>query len=182
MSQVAYVFYGRMNPFTIGHKHAANTMIAAAHRNGAKPFIIMSHTQKRNKNPLSASQKMNFMKLYKFPTNVVIRTSNTTHPSIFQIKNKMMKNNKFKNVVLFVGTDNENALKSKKPAKLKFSNSFTTVPIKRPVGAPSGTAARTAAFKNFSSFRKFIPSNLSNANVEKLRKLILNQMNKPKSK
>lgn len=55
----ASLVFGRMNPPTIGHAKLINTAAASAH--DGNYFIFLSHTQDAKKNPLSFSEKANFL-------------------------------------------------------------------------------------------------------------------------
>ena len=52
------VFYGRMNPFTKGHEAAINEI----KKLGLKPVVIVSHSQNRNKNPLTVNEKIQLIR------------------------------------------------------------------------------------------------------------------------
>jgi hypothetical protein len=55
--------FGRMNPPTAGHAKVVDVVMRQARKERAEPFIFVSQTQDRRKNPLSFSQKIRFLKL-----------------------------------------------------------------------------------------------------------------------
>ena len=80
MSTPIGVFYGRMNPFTRGHASVLNVI-----NNGREPVIVVSHTQNGNKNPLTANQKIAFIKRSLPGRNVKVMSTSTNKPTIFNI-------------------------------------------------------------------------------------------------
>jgi nicotinic acid mononucleotide adenylyltransferase len=54
----AVVAFGRMNPPTVGHEKLANKIKSVATKEKAKPFIYLSHSQDRKKNPLDYNTKI----------------------------------------------------------------------------------------------------------------------------
>ena len=55
--------FGRFNPPTIGHEKLLKVLARNATKNDGDKFIYLSQSQDAKKNPLSASQKLMFMKL-----------------------------------------------------------------------------------------------------------------------
>jgi hypothetical protein len=69
-----FVFtYGRFNPPTKGHGLLFREIVSRAEKMGAKPVIVVSHSNASKKNPLSAEDKMAIIKQV-FP-NVDVRAS-----------------------------------------------------------------------------------------------------------
>ena len=54
----AVVAFGRMNPPTVGHEKLANKIKSVASKEKAKPFIYLSHSQDKKKNPLDYNTKI----------------------------------------------------------------------------------------------------------------------------
>jgi hypothetical protein len=71
--------FGRMNPITNGHQELVKKVKAVAQEVGGKAIIILSHTQDKKKNPLSAAQKVKYAKM-SFP-GVTFKSSNATSPN-----------------------------------------------------------------------------------------------------
>ena len=61
MSTAVFVF-GRFNPPTIGHEKLINAAIATNQREGGTVLIYGSHTEDKRKNPLSHTQKFNYLR------------------------------------------------------------------------------------------------------------------------
>jgi len=71
--------FGRMNPITNGHQELVKKVKSVAQEVGGKAIIILSHTQDKKKNPLSAAQKVKYAKM-SFP-GVTFKSSNATSPN-----------------------------------------------------------------------------------------------------
>ena len=56
--KVAVVTFGRMNPPTIGHQKLVDNVLRVARQNSADPFVFLSHTQKKDKDPLDYKTKI----------------------------------------------------------------------------------------------------------------------------
>ena len=56
--KTAVVTFGRMNPPTIGHQKLVDNVLRVAKQNGADPFVFLSHTQKKDKDPLDYNTKI----------------------------------------------------------------------------------------------------------------------------
>ena len=93
------VFYGRMNPYTRGHASVLNFI----NRNGREPVIIVSHTQNGNKNPLTANQKINFIKRSLPGRRVKVMATSKNKPTIFHILHNLKVNNP--NIKVYLGSN-----------------------------------------------------------------------------
>lgn len=148
MNKETVVFtYGRFNPPHLGHK----SMIKEMMNMNKKVVVIVSHSQD-NRNPLSVADKVKILKSW-FPKLDVRASSKTT--SIAKIAENFAENS-----VMVVGEDRANAFKFI-PVKKR--------PLSRPPGAPSATAARTAARAgNIATFKKLTGYNNKNT-LSKIR-------------
>ena len=61
-SNVAIFTFGRFNPPTIGHQKMLQKILGVASEERGDPYIFVSHTQDKKKNPLSYDQKIDYMK------------------------------------------------------------------------------------------------------------------------
>lgn len=61
-SNVAIFTFGRFNPPTIGHQKMLQKILDVANEERGDPYIFVSHTQDKKKNPLSYDQKIDYMK------------------------------------------------------------------------------------------------------------------------
>jgi nicotinamide mononucleotide adenylyltransferase len=93
------VFYGRMNPYTRGHASVLNVI----NQNGRDPVIIVSHTQNGNKNPLTANQKINFIKRSLPGRRVKVMATSKNKPTIFHILHNLKVNNP--NIKVYLGSN-----------------------------------------------------------------------------
>ena len=55
----AVVTFGRMNPPTVGHQKVVDKVKAEATKQGAKPYVYLSHSLDKKKNPLEYNTKLN---------------------------------------------------------------------------------------------------------------------------
>lgn len=79
-SKTLVMHYGRMNPVTQGHEENVNNTVKMAHKAGADHVIIASHTQDKDKNPLSSEQKLKHLRRA-FP-NVNVQVASKEKPTI----------------------------------------------------------------------------------------------------
>lgn len=84
--EVHHVFaFGRMSPPTTGHEVLVNKVKEVAHQVGGSHSIVLSHSQDRDKNPLSPQDKLKHAKRFFPKTNLSIATKESpsflTHAS-----------------------------------------------------------------------------------------------------
>lgn len=60
-SKKAVFTFGRFNPPTIGHQKMLQKILDIADNEQADPYVFVSHTQDKKKNPLSYDQKIGYM-------------------------------------------------------------------------------------------------------------------------
>ena len=95
--------FGRFNPPTIGHEKLLKVIENTATKNDADQFIFLSQSQDAKKNPLTASQKLMFMKLMfpkqrrAFPT--------TSARTALEALVELHKQQKYSKVIMVVGSD-----------------------------------------------------------------------------
>jgi len=95
--------FGRFNPPTIGHEKLLKVLASTATKNDADKFIYLSQSQDAKKNPLSASQKLMFMKLMfpkhrrDFPTT----SARTAIEAIVELYDQQ----KYSKIIMIVGSD-----------------------------------------------------------------------------
>ena len=81
--------FGRMNPPTTGHLKLIDKVKEVAAKHGAGHTVITSHSQDKNKNPLSSAQKIKHLKRYSPGTNFA--ASDKEHPSFLHQAAKLHK-------------------------------------------------------------------------------------------
>lgn len=86
---IAVVAWGRANPPTIGHEKLFDKTIEHADEVGGKAHIFVSHSQDNKKNPLSSSEKVNFLKKAYKGKRVTIGSSSPVNPSILHIAKQL---------------------------------------------------------------------------------------------
>lgn len=70
----AVLAFGRMNPPTTGHEVLVNKVKDVAEKHNASHHIVLSHSQDKSKNPLTAQQKVKHAKRYFPGANITVAT------------------------------------------------------------------------------------------------------------
>jgi len=86
---IAVVAWGRANPPTVGHEKLFDKTLEHAEEVGGKAHIFVSHSQDNKKNPLSSSEKVNFLKKAYTGKQVKIGSSSPTKPSLLHIASQL---------------------------------------------------------------------------------------------
>jgi hypothetical protein len=91
------ISFGRMNPVTVGHEKLVNKVIATAIKAKGTPAVYLSHSEDKNKNPLSYEDKIHYAtKAF----GSVIKKSNAK--TIIEVAKSLQK---FDNLIVVVGSD-----------------------------------------------------------------------------
>jgi len=61
-NSTAVFAFGRFNPPTIGHEKLINAVRSVAQKNDAKPYLFLSHKQNSKTDPLSYSEKADYIR------------------------------------------------------------------------------------------------------------------------
>ena len=94
----AVITFGRMNPITVGHEKLANAVIAQAQKSVGTPYIYLSQSQDKNKNPLSYNDKIKYAQKA-FGKSVIKSKARTIIEVMVELTGK------HKNVIVVVGSD-----------------------------------------------------------------------------
>ena len=108
MSTAVFAF-GRFNPPTIGHEKLVNAVIAVNQREGGTAFIYGSHSKDNKKNPLSHSEKFDYLKKM-FPRQKKILQSRSKARNIMEIAAELSE--KHNKLILIAGSDRVTEFKS----------------------------------------------------------------------
>lgn len=169
--------FGRMNPPTTGHSKLIDTVHKYAAEHGHDHQIIVSHSQDKHKNPLSAEQKLHY--LNHIHPNIHFEASTKEHPH-FLAQLKKFHQQGYKHATMFVGSDRVEEMKklAHKYNGPEGEYNFTSLHIKSAgkrdpdaegVEGMSGTKMRTHAGNNdYDEFRKGLHSSASDAHAKKL--------------
>jgi len=96
---LAVFTFGRMNPPTVGHEKLVNKLRTVARQQGGQPFIYLSQSQDKKKNPLDYLTKIKFVQKA-FGKKLAPRSKAKT---IIQVMQELEK--KYSDVTLVVGSD-----------------------------------------------------------------------------
>ena len=158
MTKSAIFTYGRFNPPTIGHRFMIEKMLTRARNAGSKPFIVVTHSQNKNKNPLTVRDKVEILKIM-FP-EVNVMATNKSGPSPLAIVNRLKKLN-FSDITMMVGNDRVGSFQ--KFVKIPIVSGGARNASASGISGVSATKARTAARTgNVATFRRLMNSTLSN--------------------
>ena len=166
MSKKAIFTYGRMNPPTKGHESLIKTLLKNSKKEGADPFIVITHTQNKKKNPLTAAEKKNILEKM-FP-NVPVLSTSKSEPNPNYIINKL-KSKGYDNIQMMVGSDRLNSF------------GFVKAPVRsggeRGPSSISATKVRAAALNN-KNIKPLMSNKLSNKNLKNIKNKIVNRLRK----
>jgi hypothetical protein len=171
MSKKVVIAFGRLNPITNGHEKLANKIKSVAKSNSAVAKLYLSHSTNPKKDPLEYQTKIKFAK--KAFGNIVTASPAKT---IFEALQEL--DGKFDEVIVVAGSDRV----SEFDTMIKKYNgnlyNFKTLeavsagerdPDAEGVEGMSASKMRGFAAKNdFESFKKGVPSKLSETDAKKL--------------
>ena len=171
--------FGRMNPPTTGHLKLIDKVKEVAAKHKAGHTVVTSHSQDKNKNPLSAPQKLKHLKRYSPGTH--FEASTKEHPSFLHQAAKLHKQG-VTHLHMVVGSDrvhemkhtlnkyngpHEGALYNFK--KIHVHSAGHRDPDAEGTTGMSGTKMREhAKNKDISSFKKGVPSHVSDTHAKEL--------------
>lgn len=99
----AVITFGRMNPPTLGHQKLFDKILSVAQEENAKPFVFLSSSQDKKKNPLSFQEKVKIVKAgYKPIAKFISNDSNIRN--IFQAIQSLIDKG-YTDITLVVGDD-----------------------------------------------------------------------------
>jgi hypothetical protein len=188
--KTAVFAFGRMNPPTAGHEKLIKKVLEVAKKSSATPFLFVSHTQDAKKNPLTSKQKVKYIKLgIPAIAKNVVYDPNIKTP--FQAL-KHIEELGYTDVIMIAGADRVaefnktigSYVNHPDPSKSFNLDSFKVVsagdrdPDAEGVTGISGSKMREFVTKNdFASFKKGVPSNLSDKYAKEMFDAIKKSMN-----
>ena len=166
----AVVAFGRMNPITVGHEKLANKIKSVANKEKAKPFIYLSHSQDRKKNPLDYNTKIRIAS--KAFGNLVTKSSAR---NIIEVL-KELQTKRFTDIVIVAGADRISEFKNlvtKYNGKEYNFDSIDVVsagerdPDAEGVEGMSASKLRDLAKKgDYDTFKQGMPKKLRNSDIK----------------
>ena len=155
MPKRALLTYGRINPFTTGHKEMINFMLSHVGPDNTA-FIGLSHTHNNKKNPLTPAEKIVLLKQV-YPNTEILLSSKTK--SICGIV-KNLHNRGFNSVTMTLGENRAKSFNFIKGDKLICP---------RPPGAMSASKVRQFALnRNLEAFVAATPKYRKKRNLMEL--------------
>jgi len=180
MSKKVVIAFGRMNPITNGHEKLADKLKSVASSNRAVAKLYLSHSTNPKKDPLEYQTKIKFAKKA-FGNIVTISTAKTIFEALKELDGK------FDEVIVVAGSDRVSdfdTMIKKYNGDLYNFKSIGAVsagerdPDAEGVEGMSGSKMRGFAANNdFESFKKGVPSKLSDADAKKLFNEVRKGMN-----
>lgn len=171
--------FGRLNPPTAGHSKLIDKVKSEAQRRGADHRVIVSHSQDRHKNPLSAQDKIDY--LSKIHSGTKFHASSREQPH-FIAHLKQMHKEGHTHVTMVAGSDRVRefqALADKYNGKEYKFKKITVVsagerdPDAEGVTGISGTKMRQHASNNdYKSFKQGLHHRATDAHAKQLFKAV----------
>ena len=173
----AVMSFGRMNPITKGHQKLVNKVQQVARQVGGSHHIVLSHSQDKNKNPLSSADKLKHAKRA-FP-GANLSTSDKESPNYLSQAAKLHKKgvshlhvvagsdrvSEFKGTLNKYNGTHSKALYNFK--KITVHSSGDRDPDSHGTSGISGTKMRGhAAAGNYKAFKSGAPSGMSDTHVK----------------
>ena len=179
--------FGRFNPPTIGHEKLINAVRSVAQKNDAKPYLFLSHKQNSKTDPLSYSEKADYIRSTGKFTDVEIGDPTVT--TIVQALQKLMNEGRTR-VIMIAGSDrvdsfqkflNQYNKQTDKKGNLVFDFDSVDVvssgerdPDETGVAGASASKAREAvANGDFATFSKIV---LGGENSQKIYQTLQDRM------
>lgn len=184
----AVLAFGRFNPPTIGHGAVVDKVKQLAKQNNASHHVVLSHTQDKAKNPLSAEQKLKHAKRM-FP-NTNFSTSDKESPNFLTQAQKLHASGvthlhmvagsdripEYKKLLNKYNGTHEGALFNFK--KVEVHSAGERDPDAEGVTGMSASKMRTHAFGgNFNEFRKGLPAHAKDSHARDLYNDVRRGMN-----
>lgn len=167
--------FGRMNPPTAGHSKLVDKVHSEAQKHGAEHRVIVSHSQDKNKNPLSAKDKINYLK--HIHPNVKFEASDKQSPHFMAHLKKMHKEG-YSHVTMVAGSDRVHEFqkladqyngKDYHFKKIKVVSAGHRDPDAEGTTGISGTKMRSHAANNdYKSFKSGLHTRASDTHAKKL--------------
>ena len=103
--------FGRLNPPTIGHQKLLQKIIQTAKRMSGQPMMVVSYSQDAKKNPLTAKQKISYIKkMFPKEARELKLKEDSSLRNAMDIATEL--NGKYDNLVMVVGSDRVNDFKT----------------------------------------------------------------------
>lgn len=175
MFKKVVITFGRFNPPTIGHEKLINAVARIAGTDDYK--IYTSHTKDKKKNPLSAEQKVGYMKKM-FPTHKDHIMLNVELKTIIKVLQSLQ--GEYADLVLVVGSDRVQEMDALIQKYNGTEYTFKSLEVKSAgerdpdadgaTGMSASKMREAASTANVAQFRKGIPNTLNDTDTMKLMK------------
>lgn len=175
MNKTIVFAFGRLNPPTSGHSKLVDKVFSEAQKRRADHRVIVSHSQDKHKNPLTAQQKITYLK--SIHRNIKFDASDKQHPH-FMAHLKKMYEQGYEEVFMVAGSDRVVEFqrladryngKDYKFKTIKVISAGERDPDADGVAGISGTKMRAFASNNdFKSFKTGLTPGARDADAKKL--------------
>jgi phosphopantetheine adenylyltransferase len=181
-SETAFFVFGRFNPPHKGHKVLVEALLAKAGEAGADPYVFVTSTQDKKKNPLYVHEKVELLKKM-FPSADKVRIINTTKSACKTVPAVIgrLKDAGYKKIVMVAAgervADFTGKFEVEKGVPLEVVSGGERDPDSEGVEGLSATKMRTAAgAANLAGFRAGLDEAIGAASAEKLIEKIRGRM------
>lgn len=159
----AVVTFGRFNPMTSGHEENIKQVEAEAKKQGAEPFVFLSHSQDKKKNPIAYELKAKILHRL-FPKSVKLDPAKEVIHMFGALRKLYLSG--YTDVTIMVGEDRDEEgtdYKKYNGAEKNYTfNSITTKSSGARTEGISGTKMREyATADDYINFRKHLPAKIT---------------------
>lgn len=162
--------YGRMNPVTSGHEENIKNTVALAQKHNADHLIVASHSQDKEKNPLSSAQKLKH--LHRAFPNVNVTVADKAKPTIMHHAEAAHKQG-YEHLIVTAGEDRVpeytrllHKYNGQADRTGKVPYNFKSIKVvstgQRKEGISGSDMRKHAREGNFEKFKAGLPSKLKN--------------------
>ncbi len=155
---IVFIF-GRLNPITETDSRNFQELQNHSKKYKMDSAIYTSWIQNKRKNPLSVSDKLQYIKKI-IPENVQISNDHTLNSAFDVLKDLINKN--YKRIIFLVNEDQLNSFQGLKKYAAELSDNEVTLEIKTMENNNTSDMLTYAKNDDFTSFNESLPQNLTN--------------------
>jgi hypothetical protein len=189
----AVVALGRFSPPHVEHDKLVHAVIAHAQKTGADPHVFVTHTQDDKRNPLTASEKIELLKMAHPDHKHIFCATDKKMPSLPHVLGYLHRKG-YKNTDVVIGDDRKDEFEKMKQYNGKFNEkgegyNFDNLNVlsrheihpnrdeQGNDGIHASDMRKWAMEGNFNSFRAGMNKSISDEHVKKVMNLIKGRLN-----